>query len=323
MPFRIRISLIVLGSLLAALLVLPLVWPLAPLPEARERSALAASGDVFLEADGVELRLRERGPEGAPGAALLAVHGFHETLAEWHVWARELPPDTALLRYDRVGYGLSERPPRSGAVNPYGPEARLARAEMLLQRLDGSRAVVVGHGSGAALAARLALARPERVAGLVLLAPDVEPRRGAPALLTRTPQLQRVGPALMRRLGGETGLAFVRSRYADTERISPEVLEAHLDATSVAAWDEGLWHLSTAPRPGGLRERLPGVVQPVLVLEGGADEILPTGAAEAVAEALPNARHQRLEGCGHALHDECAGEVLARLQAWGGRELGW
>lgn len=324
MPFRIRVTLGVLAAFALAVLVLPLVWPVPPLDDPRDRGDLAAPGDRFVEAAGTELRLRGASPndlEPAPGATgALLLHGFAGNLELWSPWLDALAARGPAVAVDRLGFGLSER---ALAPGPYAPEAQLARVTALLDRLAWDRVVLIGHGSGAELAVRAATAHPDRAAGLVLIGPALDARPGPPRWLTSTPHFRRLGPLLMRRLGGASGEAFVRSGYADPQAASPRVLEAHAAATSVHDWDRALWARSVAPRASGVRAELAGIEAPALVLGGGADDVVPPAEAEAIADALPSGTWARLEDCGHAAPDECADAALAHVAAWAPSVPNW
>lgn len=317
MPFRLAAFLAVLGALLAALLLLPLVWPVPELEDTRAPRELARPGDRFVEAAGVELR--SRAALEADGAELLLVHGFASNLATWHAWLERLRDEARLVAFDRIGFGLSARPTGDLAEDAYALRAEVEQALAVMEAYDLDRPVLVGHSSGAALALRLALEHPERAAGLVLIGPVVgegaAPRLPARWLL-RTPQLERIGPLLMRRLGGEAGRTFLESAYSEPERIDPEVHRAYRDATSVHDWDHGLWEVVKASRPPALAGRLGDVTAPALVMAGSEDAILSPDDARAVAEGLPAASFARLDGCGHAAHDECPEAALSRLRAW-------
>jgi pimeloyl-ACP methyl ester carboxylesterase len=70
-----------------------------------------------------------------------------------------------VIRYDSLGYGESSAP----AVR----YTALSELQAVLDRLGVARAVLAGHSGGGATALSLALARPERAAALILLAPGV------------------------------------------------------------------------------------------------------------------------------------------------------
>jgi magnesium chelatase accessory protein len=98
-------------------------------------------------------------PGDAPPRDILLLHG---TGASAHSW-RDVAP--ALARHHRVivpdlpGHAFTQRPPAAGLSLP-GMAAALGA---LLQTLEATPAVIVGHSAGAAIAARMALdATPDR-----------------------------------------------------------------------------------------------------------------------------------------------------------------
>ena len=109
----------------------------------------------------------ERWAGGAPVVVLL-----HPGVADRRCWtavAEGLAGAVTVVTYDRRGFGQS--PPAEGAFS---------HVDDLLAVLDGvaaESAWLVGNSIGGGLALDTALAAPERVAGLVLIAPAVS---GAP-----------------------------------------------------------------------------------------------------------------------------------------------
>lgn len=104
---------------------------------------------------------------GASGPALVLVHGFTQTHISWRPVVAALALDHLVTAVDAPGHGGSSR-----------IEVDLRRGAELLGRAGstssapGNRdapAVYVGYSMGGRLALRLALDRPDLVAGLVLL----------------------------------------------------------------------------------------------------------------------------------------------------------
>lgn len=340
MPFRIKVTLWILGLLLATVVLGPLVVPLAPLAGTVDARDLAWPGSAWTPAAGLDVHV-EAVVDGAPVADLAALpadpgvptvllHGFG---ANTRSWGATLPwigddPDAAgdvALAYDRPGFGLTERPlgPFPAGANPYGPEAQVATALALLDRLGAERGVLVGHSAGGAIALQTALDHPERVAALVLVAPAVYRGGGAPAWsrpLLRTPQLERIGPVLMRQLGGSTGDDFLRGSWADPARMTDATFEAYRRPLRAHDWDRALWELVKASEEPALVPRLAEVAVPVLVVHGVQDTIVPVDASRDLVAALANvpggAWLVELEGCGHLPHEECPEAFQAAVASW-------
>jgi pimeloyl-ACP methyl ester carboxylesterase len=114
-----------------------------------------------------------------PAAArVLFVHGSPGTWDAWTGFMKdpELGAAARLLAVDRPGFGGSAR----GRAVP-SLAAQAAALAAVLERGDGDGAlpgrpaIVVGHSLGGPIAARLAMDRPELVAGLLLVAPSSDP----------------------------------------------------------------------------------------------------------------------------------------------------
>jgi pimeloyl-ACP methyl ester carboxylesterase len=105
---------------------------------------------------------------GTAGPPVLMIHGASANAREFS-WtlAPRLSGDYRVLMADRPGHGYSQR--FEGADRLGAQAAQMAG--VLDQLAPGEKAVIVGHSFGGAVALRLALDRPDRVKGLVLLAP--------------------------------------------------------------------------------------------------------------------------------------------------------
>lgn len=119
------------------------------------------------------LHLRPEGEADLP--PVLFIHGASGNLRDQMIPVRAaLEGRAELLFLDRPGHGWSARGPGNNDT-PFGQAATIAA---LMDELDIEDAIVVAHSFGAAVATSLALDHPQKVRGLVLLAPASHPWSG-------------------------------------------------------------------------------------------------------------------------------------------------
>lgn len=105
------------------------------------------------------------GPAGP--ARVLAIHGLTGHGMRWEsLFTRHLP-DVSAVAPDLVGHG------RSTWDAPWTIDANVAALTAVIEAEADGPVVVVGHSFGGAIALNLAVARPDLIAGLVLLDPAV------------------------------------------------------------------------------------------------------------------------------------------------------
>ncbi|MBO2453088.1 alpha/beta hydrolase [Actinomadura barringtoniae] len=121
------------------------------------------AGLRFVSADGIRTRYKQWGTTGPP---IVLVHGFAESADTWDRVAGVLAADHRVYALDLTGWGYSQR------RGPYDAEHEAAQLLGLLDALHLDRATLVGHSTGAAVAAAAALRAPDRVGGLVFLDGD-------------------------------------------------------------------------------------------------------------------------------------------------------
>lgn len=257
----------------------------------------------LVEVGGVRIHVETAGP--AQGATLVCLHGFASGTFTWAGIAEALAGDVRLVAWDRPPFGRSDRPPpRSGADDPYGVPAELARTAALVEMLAGQAPVVlVGHSAGALVAVQAALAGSVRASGLVLLAPAVD--GGPPALVHRLaglPGSGLVAASLLRvALLGATG--FLRRSVQHPTPLTEATAAETGRTLRRPGTAEALWHLTTTWEPPAVLDRLTEIALPAAVVAGIDDRIVPVDAQRTVAEALGADLHI-VEGAGHAPHEQ-------------------
>jgi pimeloyl-ACP methyl ester carboxylesterase len=134
-------------------------------------AALAARGigEVTVEGPAGPVRAVVTAPRPR---TVLFVHGTPGTWEAFRGYLAdsELSGRARLIAVDRPGFGRSGRGRAVGSL-----ETQAGALAAVLEATASSPAVVVGHSLGGPIAARLAADRPELVAGLVLVAPSIDP----------------------------------------------------------------------------------------------------------------------------------------------------
>ena len=113
--------------------------------------------------NGVRLHFVEQGE----GPLVVLLHGFPEF---WYSWRHQIPAlaeaGFRVIAPDQRGYNTSEKPP---GVRSYRIEHLADDIAALIEHAGESRAVVVGHDWGGAVAWAVSMLRPEVVEKLVVL----------------------------------------------------------------------------------------------------------------------------------------------------------
>ena len=224
--------------------------------------------------------------EGA-GADLVLLHGWGMTADVWHEVAAPLAQQ---FRVHSV-----ELPAASGA-----PHALDAMVETIAAA-SPPRASVCGWSLGGQLALRWAMLNPAQVERLILIATTPRFVRGpdwehgmAPALFDAfVESLSRDVDATLQRFivlqaHGDTAARNVVRRLRECN-----AARSRRDAAALAA---GLQLL----RNTDLRPDLRDIRQPVLVVHGEHDAVVPRGAAEYLQRTLPHAELEIIVGTAHA-----------------------
>lgn len=243
--------------------------------------------------------------EAGKGPPVVHLHGTN-TSALSHLMVAERATSTRSYLVDRPGCGLSD--PAEFAPGTFRDHA-VRFVDEVLDALDLGSAVLVGASGGGIWATWYALARPERVRGLVMLGsvpalPGV--RVPMPLRLMATPLL---GDVLSRRVKpGRRLLVRMMSSVGEGDTITkhPELLDSLVagarDPVAVAANQGELRALIT---PFGWRAHMQITPQdlrrlavPTLMIWGDHDPVVPVADARAAASHIPDARLEVLPG-GH------------------------
>jgi haloacetate dehalogenase len=119
----------------------------------------------FIEVGAARLRVAI----GGDGPPVLLLHGYPQTHLAWHVIAPVLAKEFTVVAPDLRGYGESRLLAGPGGPADFCKRALAIDQAELMQALGFERFAVVGHDRGARVGYRLALDRPDLVAGFFSL----------------------------------------------------------------------------------------------------------------------------------------------------------
>jgi pimeloyl-ACP methyl ester carboxylesterase/class 3 adenylate cyclase len=254
--------------------------------EAETRYAL--SGDVHLA-----YQVTGEGPFD-----LVFVPGFvtHMEL-QWKLpgfgnFLNELGSVARLIRFDKRGTGMSD--PVNGAPSL---ETRMDDVRAVMDAAGSQRAAFYGLSEGAAMSVLFAATYPERVAALVvrscsprtMWAPDFPWGRSEEAYQREVNQALRVYA------DRDDARRVVRGLGMQSE----DEVESYIDMLRYGASPGMLEALYRMNREIDIRDVLPTVRVPALVMHGSEDQVVPVEVGRYTAQRLRTARFVELPGVGH------------------------
>jgi pimeloyl-ACP methyl ester carboxylesterase len=234
------------------------------------------------------------------GEPVVLIHAASLSATQWHLQARDLGRDHRLYAVDIMGdIGLSTQ---ARAIH-----SRVDAADWLASVVDGlgiQQAVVVGSSFGGFQATNLAVARPELIRALVLLAPaaTVQPFRLLANLVIRAGSLVPL-PISVR-----PGLRGMMSGTLPDERIVRQM------ETGVA----GFRYDRKGIYPSEMDDAdLSAIACPTLLLVGDQEMIYDADAAiERARRLIPNVEAEIVPGVGHLLGMQRPDIVNARMRSF-------
>jgi pimeloyl-ACP methyl ester carboxylesterase len=236
---------------------------------------------------------------------VLLLHGQPGAAADWEPLRGALGDDVRTVAIDRPGWDR-----RTGVTDLAGNAAAACAA---LDRAQFTRATVVGHSLGAAVAAWLACTQPERVGRLVLIAPAANTDSlGTVDYLLAAPVvgwLASVGA--MAGVGLVLGARPLRRWVAEATALDDRYLRAAGRVLlTPAGWRAFVREQRFLVRDlPALERRLGGITAPTTIVAGTGDHVVPVAATRRLADQIPGAELVMVEHAGHLLHVQHANRL--------------
>ncbi|MEU6749654.1 alpha/beta fold hydrolase [Spirillospora sp. NPDC046719] len=249
---------------------------------------------AYVDAGGVRTRALQAGPED--GEHVVFLHG---TTGHLEAFVRNIPAHAERYRchaIDMLGHGYTGKPGKPGEIPAY-----VDHLMAYLDAVGAERAHLVGESLGGWVASWAASEHPDRVASLELLCMGGT----------------KVNPAVMERLKTSTRRAVESDDPALTEErlrllwahwdedLGDELTEVRFDIYHRPEFAENLRDLlalqevETRERNLLRPERMAAIKAPTLVVWGNKNPFGAVPEAEAIAAAIPGARLEIFNDCGH------------------------
>jgi pimeloyl-ACP methyl ester carboxylesterase len=248
----------------------------------------------YVEAGGYRLHYFEAWPAGGGGKPLVLVHGLG---ARGEDWAAMIPALAArgfhVYVPDLLGYGRSPKPDVS-----YSISLQEQTVAQFMQAVHVPSADVGGWSMGGWVVMKLALDHPEMVDRLIVYdsAGVYFPAAFEPDLFTPH---------------DAAGVRKLISMLTPNPRNVPDfAAEAMVRKLQRNAW---VVNRSTASMINGrdlLDFRLHNISQPMLIVWGAKDVLIPLASGETIHRSVPQSVLDIVEGCGHLAPAECAKPVV-------------
>jgi pimeloyl-ACP methyl ester carboxylesterase len=268
--------------------------------------------DSTIAVDGIQVRYRD---SGGSGPAVLLLHGIGGSLELWAAQFVATNQSLRLIALDLPGHGLSDF-----GRQPYAPKTFARFVWQFADALGLDKVHLAGNSMGGAISLQMLAQQPERVETLLLAAAATLGRDGPlPFRLMTLPLLgalmSRAGPmAVTQQLQ-----AIFHPSFAIPDEVRKTVQRNVMRPGAQAAFLSTLRQMSDL---GGQRADLVSeaqaalrlATQPVLLLHGRQDRVIPFAHSQSALRLSPASRLQLVDDCGHTPQLEQPAVFNAALQ---------
>jgi pimeloyl-ACP methyl ester carboxylesterase len=263
-----------------------------------------------IEALGIKTSFTYAGNSDLPLIVLL--HGMSNSSDAYREIMHELSDEFWMIAPDLPGFGQSED------TEPYTLPHLVEWLASFKTVLNLPPMIVLGHSFGGALATNYTLFYPADVTRLLLI---------APAILA-----SELFPDYLKRLGISLGLVDLGASLSQLPLISDSQSERPFfdpDSIDESVWPRRALAFKQSRASGSVlkalafqnkKPQLHNIKQPVCIIWGQEDPVLPVAQAVEIAGELPNAQVLLFDNCGHMPFLEKQAEFISAARPFLGEE---
>jgi pimeloyl-ACP methyl ester carboxylesterase len=273
----------------------------------------------MIEVAGATLHVVEIGPREAAGPAIVMIHGASANLESMRQPLGEmLAGNHRVILIDRPGHGWSTRTHQEDST----PAIQGRMIGEALEKLGVGPVILVVHSWAGALGAWMALEYPQRVAGLVMLAPVAYPWPGGVGWYNRLVTTPLIGPLLAYTITLPLG-TFLTGPGARNVFLPQAMPPDFVSDTATPLLLRPREFLANArdlvTLKAAVAEQAPRygeIGAPTVVITGDSDKTVSPGIhSRPFAASVPNAKLIVLPGVGHMVQNAAPELVMGEIDA--------
>jgi pimeloyl-ACP methyl ester carboxylesterase len=265
----------------------------------------------FAEIDGLRIHYQEKG-EGSP---LVLLHGYTSSTYSWNDVFEPLSRTFRVIAVDLKGFGFSGKPD--------GDYTRRAQAQLVARVLDHlkiDKAWIVGNSMGGEVALNVALANPQRVAGLILIDSAGVEVAGSGSLAPAYVRIPFVGRAL-------SALALTSDRlvrqgleksFFDDTKVTDERVAQYYRPLQTRGGQLAALRARTQAGQFPIEQDLHRINARTLIIWGAEDALIPLAAGRKMNSLIKDSKLVIFEKCGHLPQEELPERVLEEILSFAG-----
>lgn len=251
----------------------------------------------FADIDGVRLHYQEKGA----GTPLVLIHGYTSSTYSWKDAFEPLSKSYHLIVVDLKGFGFSGKPD-----GDYSRRAQATLVTHLLEHLNIEKAWLCGSSMGGEVALNVALANPERVAGLILIdsaGVEVPGKESLAPSYLMIPVVGRILVALSLTRDKLVRQGLKKSFY-DQTKVTDDRVANYYRPLKTRNGQLGALRAHTQWSLFPVESELGKINVPTLILWGDHDQLIPLAAGRKLNSLIKNSQLVIFNNCGHLPQEE-------------------
>lgn len=264
--------------------------------------------------DGLKIHFTDTGPQDR--STIVLVHGYSSSLHTWDAWKTDLEMDYRVITLDLPGHGLSR------AEDP--AQANIGRfvdvVKDVTEHLGAERFTLAGSSMGGNTAWSYALAHPDTLDGLILVAASGWPEEDgegdeSPFIfkLLANPIARTVLKDLDMTSLTRSGL---EDSYTDQSFVTDELVDRFVALSRAPGHRATLLAIMAGKRVPATVEAVSEISVPTLMIWGRDDNLVPVSGAQKFADAIQGSQVIVYDGVGHIPQEENAAQSIADVRAF-------
>ena len=261
--------------------------------------------------EGTRAHVRDRGPRDA--LTLVLIHGSNASLYTWEPWAKRLSDRFRVITLDLPGHGLTGAVPNGD----YTQEGMVKFIDEVAAILGLQRFAIGGNSMGGRASVLFTIKHPERVTHLILIDSGGLPTKQVEttSLAYRLMGIPIANRLLLHITPRSLVIDGLNSAIVHKDIITDEMIDRYwdfirMDGTREATITRG------RIRDNRIRDDIPNIKTPTLILWGEDDRTIPVEAAYTFHAAIAGSKLIVYPNTGHVPQEEVAVESAADVRAF-------